>query len=339
MTVVHIVVAVMALMYGSLATNAFLFHVVEEGHRGMYYTLGALSETLTEPGLHLRLPPPFQTAIQVHVRPEVDTVKDLRCTAQDGTTISFPAVDVGNTLPAEHAHNVIKKYGMAYDKFLVYDQVKALVNSICANYTSHELKIEKYSLIDDDLKLGLEEIQDRLNTGLTIDSIRINEVRLPAALQQAYEQQATNRAEKKAAEEAFKRIEQQNLNSALQVQGENELLRLTAAEQDKMRIASAEAELGIKQRMAKVEDEIKLHRAKNEADMAVLAAEASAKAVTVEAAANINLHTSTYLQLEAYRALSNNAKMIFGNEIPKNAFLAADTAFSQYDSQKTVILD
>ena len=98
----------------------------------------------------------------------------------------------------------MKRYGKNYDRFLVYDQVKALVNTICATYTSHELKIEKYSIIDDDLRAGLEEIQKNLfpdGTGLTIDSVRINEVRLPASLQRAYEQQATNRAEKKAAEE------------------------------------------------------------------------------------------------------------------------------------------
>jgi regulator of protease activity HflC (stomatin/prohibitin superfamily) len=297
-----------------------IFHVVEEGHRGLYYTLGALSSTVTEPGLHLRLPPPFQTAIQVHVRPEVDTVRDLKCTAKDGTMITFPAVDVGNTLPAHMAHGVVKQYGKDYDKFLVYDQVKALVNTICATYTSHEIKIEKYSIIDDDLKEGLEEIQERLGTGLLIDNVRINEVRLPLALQKAYEQQATNRAEKKAAEEAYKRIEQENINLALEVQGQNELLRLKAAEEDKILVAREEAKLGIERRSAEARNAIALAEAKNEAEIRVVRARAEADAVRSLAEANAALHTDAYLQLKAHEALAKNAKVIFGNQIPKGAF-------------------
>jgi len=303
-----------------LCTNALIFHVVEEGHRGLYYTLGALSTTVTEPGLHLRFPPPIQTAIQVHVRPEVDTVRNLQCTAKDGTQIEFPAIDVGNTLPPGRAHDIVKKYGANYDKFLVYDQVKALVNTICATYTSHELKIEKYSLIDDDLKEGLEEIQNRLGTGLTIDSVRINEVRLPHALQAAYEQQATNRAEKKAAEEAFKRIEQENKNIALERRGRNEIERLKAAEEDKILIATAEAKLGIKSREAKARNEIELAAAKNAAEIERVAAKAKADAARMMAEANKLLHTPEFLQLQAYLALMNNTKILFGNDIPKSAF-------------------
>ena len=58
-----------------LLYNFTFWHIVQEGNVGFYYRLGKMQESMTEPGLHFKLPPPITTAIQVYVRPQVDSVK------------------------------------------------------------------------------------------------------------------------------------------------------------------------------------------------------------------------------------------------------------------------
>ena len=51
-------------------------------------------------------------------------VKNVRCGAKDGTNIEFPSIEIGNTLPIDRAHAVVKEYGADYDQFLVFKQVQ-----------------------------------------------------------------------------------------------------------------------------------------------------------------------------------------------------------------------
>ena len=57
----------------------------------------------------------------IHHHPKV---KNVRCGAKDGTNIEFPSIEIGNTLPIDRAHAVVKEYGADYDQFLVFKQVQ-----------------------------------------------------------------------------------------------------------------------------------------------------------------------------------------------------------------------
>eukprot|EP01084_Bolivina_argentea_P110732 197664_1 len=64
--------------------NFKCWHVVQEGYVGFYYKFGKMMDGMTEPGLHFTFPPPITTNIQVYVRPQVDSVKRVKCGAKDG---------------------------------------------------------------------------------------------------------------------------------------------------------------------------------------------------------------------------------------------------------------
>ena len=123
--------------------NFQCWHVVREGHVGFYYKFGKLMDGMSEPGLTFKFPRPITTAIEVYVRPQVDSVKNVKCGARDGTEITFPSIEIGNTLPIDYAHAVIKKYGYDYDQFLVFKQVQYITNGLCSQFSSHEIAIEK----------------------------------------------------------------------------------------------------------------------------------------------------------------------------------------------------
>lgn len=62
-------------IFSIIIYNFQWWHVVQEGNVGFYYQFGKMMHSYTTPGLHFRFPPPITTAIQVYVRPQVDSVK------------------------------------------------------------------------------------------------------------------------------------------------------------------------------------------------------------------------------------------------------------------------
>lgn len=294
------------IIVGAISVLAQLFtfwHVVEEGYCGFYYQFGRLLDTYTQPGLHVRLPPPITTAISVYVRPQVDSVENVKCGTKDGTLILFPNIEVGNTLPESHAHKVIKEYGAVYDQFLVFKQVQYITNALCSEYTSHEIAIEKFNQFDDLVKDDLETIQKELGTGLLIDFVRIAKPSLPKALDDAYQRQAAERALKKAKEEEFLRIQQENLNEQEKARGAANVKLLESQKQNEILIEKKRAEA--------TQNEIAN-------DMMIKTAKAKADAKKEEAMANKELLTKEYLELKKYEALLHNSKLILTNDLPNN---------------------
>eukprot|EP01084_Bolivina_argentea_P133515 235623_1 len=275
---------------------------------------------MSEPGLHFKLPPPITTSIQAYIRPQVDSVKHVKCGAKDGTNIEFPSIEIGNTLPLDKAHGVVKKYGADYDQFLVFKQVQYVTNGLCSQFTSHEIAIEKFNDMDDHIKSQLEEIQTELDTGLQIGFVRIAKPRLPDHLSDAYQRQAKERALKKAKEEEFKRIQQENLNEEEKVRGVSVRELLHAQKQNEMNIAQKKSE----QEQEAIANQMKLEAAKTQAQIVREESKANADAVTNQAIANEKLLTAAYLTLKKYEALLANSKLIFG-DIPANVFLGGDT--------------
>merc|ERR1712228_1154729 len=236
--------------------------------------------------------------------------------AKDGTNIEFPSIEIGNTLPIDKAHAVVKEYGADYDQFLVYKQVQYVTNGLCSQFTSHEIAIEKFNIMDDHIKEQLEEIQTELNTGLKIGFVRIAKPNLPAHLSDAYQRQAKERALKKAKEEEFKRIQQENLNEEEKVRGVSQRTILQAQKQNEINIAKKKSE----QEQAAIANAMNLEAAKTEAAIIRENAKAKADAIKSEADANEKLLTEAYLTLKKYESMLKNSKLIFG-DVPNNVFL------------------
>ena len=68
-------VVVVALSISSILLYNFQWwHVVHEGNVGFYYQFGKMMDSMTDPGLHFKFPSPITSAIQIYVRPQVDSV-------------------------------------------------------------------------------------------------------------------------------------------------------------------------------------------------------------------------------------------------------------------------
>lgn len=304
-------------IFSIIVYNFQCWHVVQEGYVGFYYQFGKMGDGYSLPGLHFKFPPPITTAVQIYVRPQVDSVKAVKCGAKDGTNIEFPSIEIGNTLPIEKAHGVVKKYGADYDQFLVFKQVQYVTNGLCSQFTSHEIAIEKFNDMDDHIKKQLEEIQEELNTGLQIGFVRIAKPLLPSHLSDAYQRQAKERALKKAKEEEFKRIQQENLNEEEKVRGISARELLQSQKQNEIDIAKKKSE----QEQAAIDNEMKLESAKTNAEIVRENAKAKSDAILKEAEANEKLLTNAYLELKRYEAMISNSKLIFG-QVPDNVFLS-----------------
>nr|DAD31453.1 TPA_asm: hypothetical protein HUJ06_010304 [Nelumbo nucifera] len=78
----------------STASNSFsILHQVPEGHVGVYWRGGALLNTITNPGFHLKMPlitqfEPIQVTIQT------DQVRDIPCGTKGGVMISFEKIEI-----------------------------------------------------------------------------------------------------------------------------------------------------------------------------------------------------------------------------------------------------
>jgi erlin len=73
------------------------FHRVEEGHVGIYFRGGALLDSITEPGYHLKLP--MITRFEnVQVTVQTDKVENIPCGTAGGVVIYFEYIEVVNRL-------------------------------------------------------------------------------------------------------------------------------------------------------------------------------------------------------------------------------------------------
>ncbi len=205
-----------------------------------------------------------------------------------------------------HVHAVVSRFGAHYDQKCIYDQVKYLISTICSEHTSHELAISKFNLLDDMLLDHLRSIQKEWHTNVQIVNVRVYKPLLPKSLAAAYQQQATERALKKAKVEELARITQENLNKQEITKGR---LEREAAENE----AEIAKQISSKRGEAKkkeIENQIKLGAADTEAQRIRKLAEANAYAVQQLAEANAQKHTPRYLELKKYEAMLHSAKII-----------------------------
>ncbi len=67
-------------------------------HVSVSTTLGKLSEQVYRPGLHFFLPWPITLVEDIKTELDVDEVVSAECGALDGTTLSFPSIEIGNKI-------------------------------------------------------------------------------------------------------------------------------------------------------------------------------------------------------------------------------------------------
>ncbi len=303
-------------------TSAFFFNSVPEGYVGIYYRMGgSLMETTTEPGFYPKLPWPITSSSEIEIRPQTDTLTNVKCGASDGTQLYFESVEVGNHLIPSKVYSTVKRWGEGYDTYLIKDKVRHQINVICSSMTSQEIAIDKFDALDDELKLFLQEENEREKSGVIVDFVRLTKPILPPELQKNYDKIANEKTALKVAKEENLKIEQQQKNKILIVEKTAEAERVKAEKENEIALQkakNAEEVSAIQNRILKEREEAKAN--------AILFTKQK------EAEGNQALLTRNYVDLERARAMANNAKHYFG-DVPNALFLKdADTGIGNLDA-------
>ena len=294
----------------SQMSEAMPYDVVPEGYRGIYYRFGGnLLEVITTPGVYFKFPWPITMASEIQVTPQTDVISNVKCGAGDGTLMTFETVDVGNHLNPDYVYNTVKRFGENYDSYLIKDKIRHQINVICSSMTSQEIYIEKFDQLDDQLKDFLQAENNALNTGVTVDFVRLSKPILPKKLQENYDKIANEKTALKALLEEKKRLAQENENKILVAEAEGEAKRITSEKENQIFVEKKKAA----EEVAQIENRIHTEKEKAKAD-------AVHYSKSKEAEGNSELLTDKYVELESAKALANNAKHYFG-EIPKTLFL------------------
>lgn len=282
----------------------FAFHRVEEGHVAVYYRGGALLPHTSDPGLHLLLP--FITTYKtVQVTLQTDEVRDVPCGTSGGVMVTFDRIEVVNILNKNSVYDVVKNFTVDYDKPLIFDKVHHELNQFCSRHTLHEVYIDLFDQIDENLKSALQEELNILAPGLKIHGIRLTKPIIPPAILKSYELMEVEKTKLSIA------IEQQKLIKAA-MEAETKMVIIQAEQLTNVTAIELEHKLLAKmsqQELAHIEEQIYISTENAKAEVELYATKKNAEA-------NELLLTPEYLELKHYEAIGNRTKVYYGPDIP-----------------------
>uniref|UniRef100_A0A0E0KF56 Band 7 domain-containing protein n=1 Tax=Oryza punctata TaxID=4537 RepID=A0A0E0KF56_ORYPU len=266
----------------SFSAPSSILHQVPEGHVGVYWRGGALLETITPPGFHVKLPWITQF--------EPIQVRNIPCGTKGGVMISFDKIEVVNRLHKEFVHETLLNYGVHYDKTWIYDKIHHEINQFCSAHSLQQVYIDLFDQIDETMKEAIQRDCTRYAPGIEIISVRVTKPNIPDSIRRNFELMEEERTK------ALIAIEKQKV-------AEKE------AETQK-KIALSEAEKNAQ--VSKILMEQKLM----EKDSSKRQQQIDNEMITKEAEANRLKLTPEYLELRFIESIANNSKIFFGEKIP-----------------------
>ncbi|XP_010258063.1 PREDICTED: erlin-2-B-like [Nelumbo nucifera] len=293
----------------STASNSFsILHQVPEGHVGVYWRGGALLNTITNPGFHLKMPlitqfEPIQVTIQT------DQVRDIPCGTKGGVMISFEKIEVVNRLRKEYVYETLLNYGIQYDHTWIYDKIHHEINQFCSAHSLQQVYIDMFDQIDEKMKDALQGDCTRYAPGIEIISVRVTKPKIPESIKRNFEAMEEERTKVLIAIEkqrvAEKEAETQKKMALSEAEKNAEVSRIIMLQK------LMEKENAKKQQ--EIENQMYLEREKSLTD-------ANYYRVIKEAEANKFKLTPQYLELKFIEAIANNSKIFFGDKVPNMLF-------------------
>ena len=317
-------VVFLALITAYFTLGSFLF-IVPARHAGVCKRWGHVFNQTWRPGLYLKHP--FSSCDYLRIDEQVDSVFNLQCDTNDAATLIWPRVDVHNRLPFEYVLPVYKQYGKDYDIILINKLISKIMIKICANTTVEKLYLLDFNDVDDKLTNELQLYNNKKKSGLEILMALFREKpneKGEGKIIQSFKKRKKTKAKKEALKEEEATIQQQTKNQQLVIDGENKVKAANAEAEQRVITAALTAELLRKQQAAesaRVEGQInnlkELEKAENEAKILVEAARRTLEAMKLEATGNKELLTLEYRDIERTKALGNNLKIYYGEDVAK----------------------
>uniref|UniRef100_A0A0A9XWC7 Erlin-1 n=1 Tax=Lygus hesperus TaxID=30085 RepID=A0A0A9XWC7_LYGHE len=297
--------AVCAALFVLLAMMAnFSVHKVEEGHVAVYFRGGALLSQTSSPGFHMMIP--LITSFRaVQVTLQTDEVKNVPCGTSGGVMIYFDRIEVVNILQADSVFDIVKNYTADYDKTLIFNKVHHELNQFCSIHSLHEVYIDLFDQIDENLKSALQRDLNEMAPGLKIQAVRVTKPKIPETIRKNYELMEGEKTKLLISHEHQKVVEKDAETERKKALIEAEKVSQVAKIQFEQKIMEKESI----QRMSEIEDLIHLAKKKSQTD-------ADYYQIQRQAEANRLLLTTEYLELKRTEAIGSNSKLYYGPDIP-----------------------
>ncbi|XP_019875846.1 erlin-2-like [Aethina tumida] len=299
----------------------YSLHRIEEGHVGVYYRGGAVLPKTSEPGYHMMLPV-ITSYKSVQVTLQTDEVKNVPCGTSGGVMIYFDRIEVVNHLKASSVMDIVRNYTADYDKTLIFNKVHHELNQFCSIHTLHEVYIDLFDQIDENLKTALQRDLNEMAPGLTIQAVRVTKPKIPEVIRKNYELMEGEKTKLLIATQHQKVVEKD---------AETERKRAIIEAEKEAQVAKIQYEQKIMekeslQKISQIEDEMHVAKQKSMADAEFYKLSQLAKI-------NKELLTKEYIELKKYESLAANSKVYFGNDIPQS-FLSDTTAVPAISNAK-----
>jgi len=279
------------------------YHKINEGNVGIYYRYGALSDRVSDPGVHFSLPF-VDSFIEIQIRPETVQLEPVLAITRDGIENKFNEITVITTVRKDNLTSMVKSYGVEFKRSLVYDRIKEDLRIFCASNTIDDVYNEKFLTIVENVKKNVVESIDRLaEGGIVILNLVIPKPDIPEDIAQNYKQVKVQWTEQlvatqqKRTEEIKKETEQ--LKAVADANRQKAVLEIKIEE----RIIEVEGQKNV----SLINNEIKKEAEKTKADIHKYKLEQ-------EALANSQLYSEEYVKLNLAKALANNTKFYFSGQ-------------------------
>lgn len=82
---------------------------------------------------------------------------------------------------------MVRNFTADYDKTLIFNKIHHELNQFCSSHTLHEVYIDLFDQIDENLKGALQRDLTELAPGLSIYAVRVTKPKIPETIRKSYE--------------------------------------------------------------------------------------------------------------------------------------------------------
>lgn len=173
---------------------ATMIVIIPAGETGVYHLFGKVSGREISSGLHFINP--FASITKMSIRTEEYTMSGavmegrvkgndaIRALTKEGLEVGLD-ITVLYHLEEDKASDVYKDIGITYDEKIIRPEIRAAIREIAANYNAVDIYTEKRTELTTKIQ---EKLVDVINPrGITIESVLLRNVALPAGLTKSIE--------------------------------------------------------------------------------------------------------------------------------------------------------
>jgi regulator of protease activity HflC (stomatin/prohibitin superfamily) len=293
------------------------YTTVPEGYIGIYRIMGQIdNQIISKLSFYL---PIYSDITLVKYIQDTDHVTNVKCVSKEGVDINIPDIEIANKIDKNKIIEMVKQYGLDYDTKLVVKPLAQYMRELCASRTVDQIEIEDFHKLDDLLQTEIQRQVNSIDSGITIDYVRVTSVVVPPQIKDKRLKLAEEKANKILAEEAMKRKEVEKATEALVAKRDNDIKMENTRMENERLMQHAEAE----RKRKGIENAIILEATQTNVQKIKLEAIANAEKMELEAKGLRELFAiPEYANVKKFEAISDKTEMVYwGNQLPTNVFM------------------